>query len=316
MSLIIENLKKDFGDFSLSLDLRAEAGELLVLVGPSGSGKSTSLLLLGGMIPPDSGSLRLMGRDITKEPPEKRNIGIVFQDYALFPHMTVFGNIAYGLKTRGWKKERVQNRVEELLSLVRLSGFGKRIIGELSGGEKQRVALARALAPEPSLLLLDEPLSALDESLRESMRREIQRIQKSLKITTLYVTHDQREALAIGDMIALLNRGSVVETGTPEEIYRAPKDLFSARFIGGGNLLPEKGGQIFFRPEDAFPVRQGEKSDYSGRVIYSEFQGSHYEAEILYGERVVRFRTFEVPPPLGDNIGIKIRSGRVRFFPD
>lgn len=236
--LMLKKLMKCFGDVTAvdDLTLTIRSGELLTLVGPSGCGKTTTLRLIAGFEKPDAGEIELNESSVLQLPPEARGVGIVFQNYALFPHMNVFQNIAYGLKfTKTPLDER--QRVRELLHLMGLSGLEQRRSSELSAGQQQRVAVARALAPAPKILLLDEPLSALDVKLRERLRLEIRRIQRKLHVTTLYVTHDQEEALAISDRVAVMNQGRLEQVGTPQEIYHKPASTFVARFIGHGNLL-------------------------------------------------------------------------------
>ncbi len=235
----LEDLRKTFGDVVATdrVTLTLKEGQLSTLLGPSGCGKTTLLRLIAGFYTPDSGRIYFDDRDVTDVPPHKRNTGMCFQNYALWPHMTVFENIAYGLKLKrinGMKytKSAIERRVREALELVRLEGLGDRHIHQLSGGQQQRVALARALSIEPDVLLLDEPLSNLDAKLRLEMREEIIRIQKELRITTVYVTHDQREALSISDMVAVMDRGYVQQFGPPREIYARPQTIFVADFIG------------------------------------------------------------------------------------
>ncbi|MCR4404458.1 MAG: ABC transporter ATP-binding protein [Candidatus Acetothermia bacterium] len=210
-------------------------GEFLALVGPSGCGKTTILRLIAGFERPDAGDILFSGRSVLALPAERRRVGMVFQNYALFPHMTVAGNVGYGLRFRPGSDRRA--RVAELLRLVDLAGLEDRSPAELSAGQRQRAALARTLAPEPQLLLLDEPLSALDAKLRERLRLEIRRLQRQLRITTIYVTHDQEEALAISDRVAVMNSGRIEQLGTPQEVYARPATAFVASFIGRGNLL-------------------------------------------------------------------------------
>lgn len=212
-----------------------EQGEFLTLVGPSGCGKTTLLRLIAGFEEPDAGDILFDNKSVLADPPEARRVGMVFQNYALFPHMSVEGNVAYGLRFR--REGDKGKRVRELLQLVDLEGFEKRSPAELSAGERQRAALARALAPEPKLLLLDEPLSALDAKLRERLRLEIKQLQRGLNITTIYVTHDQEEALAISDRVAVMSTGRIEQLGTPWEVYDKPATEFVASFIGHGNLL-------------------------------------------------------------------------------
>lgn len=237
--LRLENVVKKFGSVSavdgVSLDIHK--GEFLTLLGPSGCGKSTTLNLVAGFLAPTSGSIYLDGRIINDLPPFERDTGMVFQDYALFPHMTVEENIGFGLRMRKIARPEIAERVAQVLSLVKLEGLGGRSTSQLSGGQQQRVALARALVIEPAVLLLDEPLSNLDMKLRESMRIEIMAIQKKIGITTVFVTHDQTEALVMSDRIVVMNEGRVVQVGTPVEIYEHPETKFVAEFIGMTNFF-------------------------------------------------------------------------------
>jgi putative spermidine/putrescine transport system ATP-binding protein len=219
------------------LTLRIEEGEFFSLLGPSGCGKTTTLRMIAGFVRPTEGRVFIGGHDVTSLPPERRSIGIVFQNYAIFPHMNVFDNIAYGLKLRKLPAAEVARRVQQVLATVGLSGYEKRYQRELSGGEQQRVALARVLVIEPRILLLDEPLSALDKKLREEMKYWIKGLQQKLGITTVYVTHDQNEALTMSDRIAVMHRGSVEQVGTPQEIYEQPGSRFVTDFIGESNIL-------------------------------------------------------------------------------
>jgi thiamine transport system ATP-binding protein len=267
--LVLKHLTKRFGEITAVSDLTVtlQAGELLTLVGPSGCGKTTTLRLIAGFESPDGGEIELDGRSLLKTPPETRGVGIVFQNYALFPHMNVFDNIAYGLKFMKERPDKRQ-RVRELLELMELEGLEKRRPDELSAGQQQRVALARALAPNPKILLLDEPLSALDSQLRERLRLEIKRIQRELRVTTLYVTHDQEEALAISDHVAVMNQGQLEQIGTPWEIYHQPASLFVARFVGRGNLLQGRvirleRGVVELQLEDGQSVRLTTPALYS-----------------------------------------------------
>jgi thiamine transport system ATP-binding protein len=238
MRVTLENITKTFGAV-IALDqitLTIGEGELLTLVGPSGCGKTTLLRLIAGLDQPSAGEMFFDGKSVRQQPPEERRVGLVFQNYALFPHMNVFDNVAYGLKFTGERRDR-KLRVSELLQLVGLAGFEKRMPSELSAGQQQRAALARALAPRPRILLLDEPLSALDAKLRERLRVEIRRIQRALGLMTVYVTHDQEEALAISDRVAVLHEGRLHQVDTPLKTYHEPKTPFVARFIGRGNLI-------------------------------------------------------------------------------
>ncbi len=220
------------------IDLAIAAGEFVVLLGPSGSGKTTVLSMLGGFVEPDAGRILIAGEDVTHLPPAKRPTATVFQDYALFPHMSVRGNVAFGLAMRKVARAARRARAEEMLRLVGLEGFGGRAIHQLSGGQRQRVALARAIAVEPKLLLLDEPLGALDLALRRQMQDELVRIQKRLGTTFVHVTHDQEEAMTVADRIVVLNKGRIEDEGPPARVYLRPRTLFSATFMGESNILP------------------------------------------------------------------------------
>ena len=248
------DLQKDYSDFILSLSFSVEKGELVTILGPSGSGKSTLLSLISGIDSVDKGEIKIDGKDITKLPISKRGISMVFQDFSLFPGMNTKKNIEYGMKEKNSKKR--DQKTEELLNTIGLPGYGKRKVTTLSGGEAQRVALARAIASEPDILLLDEPLSALDAPLRKKLRGSIRAIHDAFSTTMLYVTHDREEAFAISDKILIMKDGRVEAFGTPEELYRNPPTLFSAFFTGDGTALPASliygegvEGSVFFRPE-------------------------------------------------------------------
>ena len=236
----IKNVSKKFGDvLSVNdLDLAIKSGEFFTFLGPSGCGKTTTLRMVAGFYYPTTGKIYFDQHDVTTLQPNKRNIGMVFQNYALFPHMTVDENIAFGLEVRKLTKKQIHEKVDRIRSLVHLGPYGKRKINELSGGQQQRVALARALVIEPDILLLDEPLSNLDAKLREETRIEIKRIQSELGVTTIYVTHDQTEAMTMSDRIMVMENGHVKQIGTPQEIYHRPNNRFVATFIGETNMLP------------------------------------------------------------------------------
>jgi putative spermidine/putrescine transport system ATP-binding protein len=239
-ALTLERLEKRFAGQiavdAVSLDVRP--GEMIVLLGPSGCGKTTTLRMIAGFIAPSGGDIRLDGRSVAGLPPYRRDMGIVFQSYALFPHLSVARNIAFGLEMRRMKAAAIQARVGEMLRLVKLEKFAERLPRQLSGGQQQRVALARALAIHPKLLLLDEPLSNLDAGLRQDMAREIRLLQQRGGITTIMVTHDQTEAMALGDRLVVMRDGRVQQIGTPEDLHLRPANSFVARFIGGSNILP------------------------------------------------------------------------------
>ena len=220
------------------VSLMIEEGEMVTLLGPSGCGKTTTLRIVAGFEMPDAGKVIINGKDVTDRPPNKRNTAMVFQSYAIFPHLSVFENVAFGLRIRRMEEKLVADKVGSMLELVGLSGMSRRSPDQLSGGQQQRVALARAIVNEPEVLLFDEPLSNLDAKLREQMRYEIRRIQQSLGITSIYVTHDQSEAMALSDRIVIMNEGKISQIGTPQQIYDLPADRFVAEFVGRTNFLP------------------------------------------------------------------------------
>lgn len=316
MSLRIKGLRKQFGSVIAvsDLDLDVVAGAFVSLVGPSGCGKTTTLRMISGFETPDSGTIHVNGQLINDVSVKKRNMGIVFQNYALFPNLTVEENIAFGLKARKRERKDIHKKVEEMLVLIGLPEIKKRLPAELSGGQQQRVALARALAIEPSMLLLDEPLSALDAKVRMNLRFEIKRIQRELNITTIYVTHDQEEALSISDQVVVMNKGKVQQTASPDEIYNTPANAFVADFIGissrvDAEILNADEGEVrlldkifvlekslsfkdqervaaILRPED---IRLGEQNeeDLSGVIEGVTFLGSIARFKVKIGEETL-----------------------------
>ncbi|MEA3184178.1 MAG: putative spermidine/putrescine transport system ATP-binding protein [Ilumatobacteraceae bacterium] len=267
-ALTFSSVRKTFGSNTAleGLDLDVHEGELISLLGPSGCGKTTALRIAAGFERADSGRILVGGADITNQPPNKRNMGMVFQSYSLFPNLTVAGNVEYGLRTRGVAKAERQQRVNEMLELVQLAPLANRYAHQISGGQQQRVALARALAIRPQVLLLDEPLSALDAKVRATLRDEIRRIQTELRITTLFVTHDQEEALAISDRVGVMSNGHLEQLGPPTEVYRHPASAFVARFVGSMNQLPAV-------------VRGPDVVDVGGHVIQTQAVGQHSVGE-------------------------------------
>ncbi|PLJ78407.1 ABC transporter ATP-binding protein [Infirmifilum sp. SLHALR2] len=315
------------------VSLEIEEGELVTLLGPSGCGKTTLLRIIAGLYRPTKGRVYFDGADITDRPPWERNVGLVFQDYALWPHMTVFDNIAYGLRLRKVPKEEIAERVNRVAELLRIQDLLDRYPHQLSGGQQQRVALARAIVINPSVLLLDEPLSNLDAKIRVNVRSEIRKLQKRLGITSIYVTHDQEEALSISDRIAVMNMGRIEQVGKPIEIYRDPASLFVADFIGQVNILPGQvkgreegdklvvetdigtfkvsgvsnttGGQVYvvFRPEHVEVSRKPFPADpdhltAEGVVDTIQFLGNLVRLEVKVGDRVVKSE-FHNPSKLG-----------------
>jgi thiamine transport system ATP-binding protein len=317
-SLTLVGVTKRYGATTAleSVDLEVRDGEFFTLVGPSGCGKTTTLRTVAGFEAPTEGTVRFGDRSVAGVPPEDRDAGVVFQQYALFPHMTVGENVAYGLRFLADPPDR-GDRVADLLELVGLAGFADREPGELSGGQQQRVALARALAPEPDVLLLDEPMSALDARLRERLRREVRRIQRELGVTTLYVTHDQAEALAVSDRVAVMSDGRVEQVGTPQQVYREPATRFVAEFVGENNVFdgvvrdgrvevegttfrldaPDGPTTFCVRPE---AMRVGAAGDegtnaVTAAVAYAEFLGESVRVGLSWQGRELVVRTDAVP---------------------
>ena len=307
---------KTFPDGTRALEpvqLDIQPGETVVLLGPSGCGKTTMLRIIAGLEQPDIGGQVFFGtQDVTLLPIEERHVGMVFQSYALFPNMSVAENIAYGLKVRGIKEADKKQRVDEMLAMMHLESFSERRVDQLSGGQRQRVALARALAVRPRVLLLDEPLTALDAKLRESLRAEIDRLLRSLKITAVYVTHDQSEAMALGDRIAVMEKGRIAQIGSPREIYYRPATRFVADFIGSMNRvqgvvegehlrLPSGllhvgtrvSKEVLFRPEDVRIVANGE-AQLQAKIVSAFFLGDHTRLILDVGtEQMITAETVE-----------------------
>ncbi len=295
MGIIVENVSKTFGSFQAvdQVSLEIDSGSLVALLGPSGSGKSTLLRLIAGLELPDTGNIWITGKNATYESVQDRSIGFVFQHYALFKHMTVRKNIAFGLEIRKTPPAKVKTRVEELLQLVHLAGLGDRYPSQLSGGQRQRVALARALAVEPKVLLLDEPFGALDAKVRKDLRAWLRRLHDEVHVTTVFVTHDQEEAMEVADEIVVMNHGRVEQVGTPAEIYDKPATPFVMSFIGPVNVLPsssqifQTGGfdsanpEIFLRPHDVVVETTPNGAAVSARVKRLIHLGWEIQAELI-----------------------------------
>ena len=289
-ALELKNINKKFNE-TVALDnihLEINDGEFFSLLGPSGSGKTTCLKVIGGFEQPDSGNVSLFNENVTDIPPFKRNVNTVFQDYALFPHMNVEENVCYSLKIKKIPKIEQESQVQEILSTVKLTGYEKRKPSELSGGQRQRVALARSLINKPKILLLDEPLGALDLKLREQMQIELKNLQRQFQITFIYVTHDQQEALSMSDRIAIFNDGKIEQVDTPDNIYKNPKTAFVADFIGTTSLVSKQLAADLFNYTSAFSIRpenikinneQDSKSEFNAKVVVTDiqFQGSYYK---------------------------------------
>jgi ABC-type Fe3+/spermidine/putrescine transport system ATPase subunit len=280
--LELKSLVKDFGASRAvdHVDLRIRKGEFVSLLGPSGCGKSTTLMMIAGFEQPSAGEILVRGQQVQHLEPNERNVGIVFQAYALFPHMSVRQNVEYGLKMRKVAPADRARRVDEILKLVHMHQFAERSIRQLSGGQQQRVALARALVIEPDLLLLDEPFSALDRKLREEFQREVRLLQRKLGITTIFVTHDQEEALLMSDRIAVMSGGRIEQCAAPTTLYQQPATRFVASFIGRGSFIPGDAGHSFFRPEDAVSSLEHGGLNFDGTIQALYFKGSSTLADV------------------------------------
>ena len=275
IDVYLKNVTVRYGDVIAVSDLTLEVlkGEFLALLGPSGCGKTTTLRMIAGLVYPDQGEIYISEKNVNDIPIEKRNIGMVFQNYALWPHLNVFENVAFGLEMAKVNKNEVQDRVQKALSLLKLGGFEKRYPHELSGGQQQRVALARAIVINPTVLLLDEPLGALDKKLREEMQIELKQLQGKLGITTIFVTHDQEEALSLADRIVVMHQGVVQQLGTPDEVYEKPQNKFVANFIGLSNFLP---GKLIRRDENTATCEIGH-----GTLVCVHSRGSGGEGSLV-----------------------------------
>jgi putative spermidine/putrescine transport system ATP-binding protein len=322
-ALRIEGVRKNYGQVVAvaGVDLVVEEGEFFTLLGPSGSGKTTLLRLIAGFERPDSGRIQLGGRDVTSLPPYLRDTNTVFQDYALFPHMSVAENIGYGLRVKGVPGPEREKRVQRALDMVRLSALGRRRPNQLSGGQRQRVALARAVINEPEVLLLDEPLGALDLKLRQEMQIELKQIQKEVGITFVYVTHDQEEALTMSDRVAVMANGQIEQIGTPVEVYEQPASEFVAGFIGISNVLLRDGVRFVVRPEKIRMLAEGEQAPSgmtveSGQVEEVIYLGvsTRYLVRLDRGEQLVAVR--QNMDALGDARKFEGRPVRLAWTPD
>jgi multiple sugar transport system ATP-binding protein len=299
-----------------SIDLLAKEGEFLVLLGPSGCGKTTLMRLIAGLERPSSGDILIDGKVVTNDPPRARNIAMVFQSYALYPHLTVERNISFPLRAIGMPRDQTRRKVEWAAKMFGIERFLDRKPRQLSGGERQRVALARAVVREPVVFLLDEPLSNLDAKLRNSARDELKQFQHQLRTTTIYVTHDQAEAMGLGDRIAVLNQGKVIQIGTPQEIYKRPSDIFVATFIGSPpmNLVEEDGTYLGVRPEALLPREVGSSADavtFPFRVTRVEYLGAD---RLVYGVLEGRTPEAHVISKLPNNIRADVTAGQLYDF--
>ncbi|OFK84939.1 ABC transporter ATP-binding protein [Peptoniphilus sp. HMSC062D09] len=334
----LENVTKSFGDNVIlkDFDFKVKKDEFLTILGPSGCGKTTILRLIGGFEEPDEGKILFNGEDITNKEPYERKINTVFQKYALFPHMNVYNNIAFGLNIKKMEKKIIKEKVKEVLKLVNLVGFENREIESLSGGQQQRIAIARALVNEPEVLLLDEPLGALDLKLRQAMQIELKRIQKSVGITFIYVTHDQEEALSMSDTVVVLNNGEIQQMDSPLNIYNEPKNAFVADFIGESNIINAKmlsdfkvrfldydfpcvdkgfkdmeDVEVVVRPEDVLLV--DENYQIEGTVTSLVFKGVHYEMTVDVGGYSMLVQSTE-KREVGEKTGIIIKPDLIHVM--
>lgn len=310
MKVVLENISHSFGSNKVldNINITVDKGELFTLLGPSGCGKTTILRIISGFIAPSEGRILVGDREITGLPPEKRNIGMVFQNYALFPHMTVVENVRYGLLIKKLDKKIVEEKLDKYLDLVGMNDYRNRKIAELSGGQQQRVAVARALAAEPELLLLDEPMSNLDAALRDRMREEIRDLQQKLGITTIFITHDQREALSISDRVGVMNQGNCIQIGTPFEVYNNPKSEFVATFVGESNISGHGflEGRGYLRPEMVLLSSEDIfGKGLEGIVEKVAFNGSTIEYVVKFGAQ--RIKSLE----LNDGSGIRVLGDKV-----
>ncbi len=335
----LQHITKSFdGDLVLDdLDLYIRENEFLTLLGPSGCGKTTTLRIIGGFTTPDKGCVLFNGEDITNLPPNKRQLNTVFQKYALFTHMTIEDNIAFGLKIKGKTDKYIKDKIDYALNLVNLKGYGKRMPDSLSGGQQQRIAIARAIVNEPKVLLLDEPLGALDLKLRQDMQYELIRLKKDLGITFIYVTHDQEEALTMSDTIVVMNQGYIQQIGSPEDIYNEPENAFVADFIGDSNIIDavfihdelvsilganfpcvdtgfgnNKPVDVVIRPEDVV-LTVPEKGIITGKVTDLIFKGVHYEMSVMACgfEWLVHSTTMF---PVGAEVGITVDPFNIQIM--
>jgi sulfate/thiosulfate transport system ATP-binding protein len=318
MSILVRNVSKRFGDFvaleDVSLDV--ESGSLTALLGPSGSGKSTLLRIIAGLESADAGEILLSGKDATSLSPQKRNVGFVFQHYAAFKHMTVRENVAFGLKVRKRPKAEVAERVDELLNLVQLQSFGHRYPAQLSGGQRQRMGLARALAPEPQVLLLDEPFGALDARVRAELREWLRRLHDVVHVTTVFVTHDQDEAMEISDQIAVINHGRLEQVGGPRELYDEPATEFVMTFVGDAQPI----GGALVRPHDIELLAEADEGAAEAMIVRVTILGRDVKIELhdASGAEIVALMTREKWDSLGlwrgQTVWAQVRAQRERLF--
>lgn len=326
VGLRVENIKKVYDKNialnGVSLDIRP--GEFVCLLGPSGCGKSSLLRIIAGLDKPNEGSVYINERNVTRLPPQRRNFGIMFQSYALFPNLTAFENVAYGLRNKKIKTRDADERVNRLFEMIKLSNSKNKLPAQMSGGEQQRVALARALATEPDFLLLDEPLSALDAKVRLSLRKQICAIQREMGLTTIMVTHDQEEALTMADRIVVMNKAEVMQCGTPEEVYQTPENPFVADFIGSINFISKRKDHIYqadddsgvfaIRPEKIHLRKQPEENSVRGVIEDIEFRGSFYRVSAVIRHVARRDTSICVDVPFMQAKKMKLTAGETVYL--
>ncbi|MDR2089424.1 MAG: ABC transporter ATP-binding protein [Clostridiales Family XIII bacterium] len=315
VKMSLEHLTKVFanGDGVRDIELTIYESEILTLLGPSGCGKTTILRMIGGFLTPDSGRIVLDGVDVARIPPEKRPTTMVFQSYTLWPHMTVFDNLAFGLRLRKKRKEQIRAEVEAILDMVNMSEVGKKYPAQLSGGQQQRVAIARALLLKPAVLLMDEPFSALDAKIRLQMREELKKLQRELNITIVFVTHDQEEAMSISSRIAVMHKGIIEQIGTAKDIYDCPASRFVAHFIGNMNFIEVQAGSVLaVRPEDISLYPSGE-GGLEGVITFVTILGHYLEVHIETARGNVKMFSPRgtVPYRPGDAVGLRFSNERV-----
>ncbi|MGM9616540.1 ABC transporter ATP-binding protein [Butyricicoccus sp.] len=309
--------KYDNGDGVEHINLDVYEGEIVTFLGPSGCGKSTILRTIGGFLDVTSGDITIDGKSIVALPPEKRPTAMVFQSYNLWPHMTIYENLAFGLKLRKVPKKTMDEDIKKMLALVSMSGSEKKYPGQLSGGQQQRIAIARSLLLKPSLLLLDEPFSALDAKIRQQMREELKKIQSDLGITVIFVTHDQEEAMALSHRIVVMNKGKFDQVGTPAEIYDNPQTLHVASFIGEMNFIKQAKETIAVRPEDIVVEKGAGKGDLDATVRTIMLMGHYVSLTVQHGDDVVKcFIDRDISDQLKENDAVSLKIGKHTTFPN
>lgn len=310
-ALEFANVSKSFGDVNALIDfsIALEQGELVSLLGPSGCGKTTALRIAAGFETADTGSILLGSTNIIGLPAHERRMGMVFQSYSLFPHLNIRDNVSFGLRVRGVRNEARKKRADEMLDLVRLSDLGHRMPHQISGGQQQRVALARALATEPHVLLLDEPLSALDAKIRVEVRDEIRRLNRDLGVTTMFVTHDQDEAMSISDRICVMNSGMIEQVGSPRDVYDNPASSFVAHFVGSINSLPKGNTQTLIRPENLVLTTHDQNAQWRGAITDITFVGAFTKISVRLENDDAPISVLAISTQIDHNIAIGLNIG-------